>query len=83
MNTNELQEQRLDFLLKEFEADAGRDGNTEIPNNTSEKQKILRALMNVRTPKKMPEDVIKVQDEYLRGCIEEKGIVTLGGYPCN
>ena len=32
MNTNELQEQRLDFLLKEFEADAGRDGNIEIPN---------------------------------------------------
>ena len=73
MNTNELQEQRLDFLLKEFEADAGRDGNIEIPHNMSEKQKILRALMNVRMPKKMPDDVIKLQDEYLRGCIEEKG----------
>ena len=32
MNTNELQEQRLDFLLKEFEADADRDGNIEILN---------------------------------------------------
>ena len=32
MNTNELQEQRLDFLLKGFEADADRDGNIEIPN---------------------------------------------------
>ena len=32
MHTNELQKQRLDFLLKEFEADAGRDGNIEIPN---------------------------------------------------
>ena len=81
MNTNELQEQRLDFLLKEFEADAGRDGNIEIPHNMSEKQKILRALMNVRMPKKMPDDVIKLQDEYLRGCIEEKGIVTLGDIP--
>ena len=81
MNTNELQEQRLDFLLKEFEADASRDGNIEIPNNMSEKQKILRALVNVRMPKKMLDDVIKVQDEYLRGCIEEKGIVTLGDIP--
>ena len=81
MNTNELQEQRLDFLLKEFEADAGRDGNTEIPNNTSEKQRILRALMNVRMPKKMADEVIKVQDEYLRERIEEKGIVTLTDIP--
>ena len=81
MNTNEIQEQRLDFLLKEFEVDAGRDGNIEIPHNMSEKQKILRALMNVRMPKKMPDDVIKVQDEYLRECIEEKGIVTLGDIP--
>ena len=48
MNKHELQEQRLNFLLKEFEADAGRDGNIEIPNNMGEKQKILRALMNVR-----------------------------------
>lgn len=32
MNKHELQEQRLDFLLKEFEADAGRDGNIEIPH---------------------------------------------------
>ena len=81
MNTNELQEQRLDFLLKEFEADAGRDGNIEIPNNMSEKQKILRALMNVRMPKKMADEVIKVQDEYLRECIQEKGIVTLADIP--
>ena len=32
MNTNELQEQRLDFLLKGFEVDAGGYGNIEIPN---------------------------------------------------
>lgn len=81
MNTNELQEQRLEFLLKEFEADAGRDGNIEIPNNMDKKQKILRALMNVRMPKKMADEVIKVQDEYLRECIQEKGIVTLADIP--
>lgn len=81
MNKHELQEQRLNFLLKEFEADAGRDGNIEIPNNMGEKQKILRALMNVRMPKKMADEVIKVQDEYLRECIQEKGIVTLADIP--
>lgn len=32
--------------------------------------------MNIRMPRKMPEDVIRIQDAYLKGRAEEKGIVT-------
>ena len=31
--------------------------------------------MNIRMPKQMPERVLEVQDEYLKGRADEKGIV--------
>ena len=37
--------------------------------------------MNIRMPKKMSDEVIKVQDEYLSYCIKEKGIVKLSEIP--
>ena len=81
MEKNKEQEKRLDYLLEEFKADSVEYKDIEIPEDINGKCCILRSLMNVRMPKKMPEDVIKVQDEYLRGCIEEKGIVTLTDIP--
>lgn len=81
MNKNELQEQRLNYLLEEFQADSDRYKNITIPDNIREKETILRSLMNVRLPKKMPDEVIKVQDEYLSFCVMEKGIVKLSDIP--
>ncbi|EFI42107.1 protein-ADP-ribose hydrolase [Peptoniphilus sp. oral taxon 386] len=81
MNKNEMQEQRLNYLLEKFKADSDRYKNMEIPNNISEKRNILRSLMNVRMPKKMSDEVIKVQDEYLSFCAKEKGIVKLSDIP--
>lgn len=37
----------------------------------------LRSLMNIPMPRRMPDDVLKVQDEFLTGEAKEKGIVTL------
>ena len=62
---NKSQEERLNYLLEEFKADSDKYKNIEIPDNIIEKQNLLRSLMNIRMPKKMPEQVIKVQDEYL------------------
>ncbi|RRD92775.1 protein-ADP-ribose hydrolase [Clostridiales bacterium COT073_COT-073] len=81
MNKNKLQEQRLNYLLEEFKADSDKYRNIEVTENISEKEKLLRSLMNVRLPKKMPDEVIKVQDEYLSFCIMEKGIVKLSDIP--
>ena len=77
MNEIKTWEERLDYLLEQFRADSDKCKNIEIPDNISEKQALLRSLMNVRMPKKMSDQVIKVQDEYLSFCVMEKGIVKL------
>ncbi len=76
-----MQEKRLDYLLEKFKADSENYKNMEIPNDVSQKQNILRSLMNIRMPKKMPSEVIKVQDEYLSSCAKDKGIVKLSDIP--
>ena len=78
---NRTQEEKLDYLLEKFKADSDNYKNIEIPDNIMEKKRILRSLMNIRMPKKMSEEVIKVQDEYLSTCAKEKGIVKLSDIP--
>ena len=62
---DKTQEQRLNYLLEEFKSDSKKYKNMEIPNDIIKKQQMLRSLMNIRMPKKMIDEVIKVQDEYL------------------
>ncbi|MHB9305074.1 protein-ADP-ribose hydrolase, partial [Fusobacterium polymorphum] len=71
---NRSQEEKLDYLLKKFIADSDNYKNIEIQNNITDKKRILRSLMNIRMPKKLSEEVLKVQDEYLSTCAKEKGI---------
>lgn len=78
---NKTQEERLDYLLETFKKDSIRYKDIEMPNHTTEKQNLLRSLMNIRMPKKMPNEVIKVQDEYLSDRADEKGIVKLSDIP--
>ena len=79
MNRNK--EQMLDFLVKAFIADSDNYKNMEIPEDETQKKVILRSLMNIRMPRKMDDEVLKVQDEYLKLCAEEKGIVELKDIP--
>lgn len=81
MNKIKTQEERLTYLLEEFRADSDSYKNIKVPDNISEKEKLLRSLMNIRMPKRMSEEVIKVQDEYLSCRAEEKGIVKLTNIP--
>lgn len=78
---NRSQEDKLNYLLKKFIADSDNYKNIEIPNNITDKKRILRSLMNIRMPKKLSEEVLKVQDEYLSTCAKEKGIVKLADIP--
>ena len=78
---DKTQEQRLDYLLEEFKSDSKKYKNMEIPNDIIKKQQMLRSLMNIRMPKKMIDEVIKVQDEYLSYRAKEKGIVKLSDIP--
>ena len=48
--------------------------NMEIPENTEEQKRLLRSLMNIRSPRPIGEEFLKVQDEYLSVEVKEKGI---------
>lgn len=81
MNKEMTQEQRLDFLLEEFKADSDEYKNLKTPKDTEEKRRVLRSLMNIRMPKNMAEDVVTVQDEYLKERATDKGVVELSDIP--
>jgi O-acetyl-ADP-ribose deacetylase (regulator of RNase III) len=80
-NYNKTNEERLDYLVEAFKADSDNYRDIQIPKDTEGKRRILRSLMNVRIPKALPEEVLKVQDEYLKERSLEKGIVNLTDIP--
>ena len=75
------QEQRLEYLVEAFKADSDDYRNLKTPDDTEEKRRILRSLMNIRMPKRMDKTVLSVQDDYLRNRILENGIVSLSDIP--
>ena len=79
---NELsQDQRLTELVEAFKADSGAYKDLETPRDVDGRRRILRSLMNIRMPGAISENILQVQDEYLRARAEEKGIVSLGDIP--
>ena len=81
MSEKLTQEQRLDYLVEEFKADSGEYKELQVPSDTEGKQRILRSLMNIRMPRKLPKEVLAVQDEYLTERAKEKGLVQLSDIP--
>ena len=80
-NSLKTQEERLDYLVEEFKADSGEYKDLNIPDNREEKRRILRSLMNIRMPKEISSEILKVQDEYLMERANEKGVVKLSDIP--
>ena len=73
MNQNE----RRIFLIQELLKENKRYEDMEIPQDFEEQRALLRALMNVRIPKGINDEFIKVQDEYLQEETKRKGIVDI------
>ena len=67
----------IDYLIEKFKSESEEYENLYIPNSIEGKRKVLRSLMNIRLPKPMPDNVLEVQDEYLKERAEEKGIVEI------
>ena len=53
MSILQTQEERLSFLVEEFKEDSTSYKELETPADTAGRQQILRALMNVRMPRRM------------------------------
>ena len=92
MNQNE----RLDYLAeqfaKEYDETVRRTASPyekasmqyrklELPDDAAGKWRLLRSLMNVRMPGKLPSSVLEVQDAYLKERILENGIVQIADLP--
>jgi O-acetyl-ADP-ribose deacetylase (regulator of RNase III) len=70
------QTERLNYLVEAFKEDSVRYRELKTPADAEGKKQILRSLMNIRMPNGMPEEVLRIQDEYLQERIRENGIVT-------
>ena len=75
------EEQRLAFLTEAFKEDSGRYRDLEMPPDIEGKRRLLRSLLNLRPPKPLAGEILRIQDEYLRERAREKGIVTLREIP--
>ena len=81
MSNSKPQEERLDYLVEEFKADSDEYKDLKTSKSVEEKRRILRSLMNIRMPKEISSEILKVQDEYLSERAVEKGIVNLPDIP--
>ena len=68
------QTERRKYLISTLLAEEDRYKNIEIPNNENEQKQLLQALFNVRAPKYISEEFIKIQNEYLKETIKNKGV---------
>lgn len=75
------QEQRLNELLDAFKTESEEYRSLKTPEDTDDKRRLLRSLMNIRMPRPLTAETLRLQDAYLRTRAEEKGIVELREIP--
>lgn len=71
------QSERRLYLINALLDESPRYSSIEIPKDTNEQKQLLRSLMNVRMPAPISEEFLRIQDEYLKQAIAEKGITKL------
>lgn len=69
-----IQVERRTFLIQRLLEEQPQYKDMQIPQDTAEQKLLLRSLLNIRMPKKVSEDFLVLQDEYLREEIAAKGI---------
>lgn len=71
------QDERLDYLINYLLNEDDRFSDVIIPNDINEKFNLFRSLINIREPKTISKDFIKVQDEYLQKRLTETNITDI------
>lgn len=75
------QEERLDYLIDVLIKEDEQYATLEIPQGYMGKERLLRSLMNVRSPRPISEQFLKVQDEYLKEALQSCGICDAAKLP--
>ena len=73
MNHEEKRRYLIDALLSE----QPRYRNMAIPSDETEQRQLLRGLMNVRMPGAVDDEILRVQDEYLRETALKRGVTDM------
>ena len=71
------------YLIKELLSELPQYRDMEIPDNAEEQKRLLRSLMNIRSPRPIGKEFLKVQDEYLSAEVKEKGITDCESLPAS
>lgn len=71
------QQERRRFLIQELIRESRTYEDMQIPQSEAEQKLLLRALMNVRAPKRISDTFLQIQDEYLREETKQKGVTDL------
>lgn len=66
----------IDYLIEELIKEDKRLTNVEVPSSLEEKKELYRALRNIREPKPISQDYLKVQDKFLQEEVKKKGIIS-------
>lgn len=72
---------RLDYLIEYLLKEDPQYSEMEIPSDLQGKRDLFRALRNVRWPKPVSEEFLRLQDEELQAQLKEKGVVELPDVP--
>ena len=81
MSDHMTQSQRLETLVEAFKADSREYRDLTTPPDTEGRRRLLRSLMNVRMPRPLDADTLRLQDAYLTERARERGVVSLGEIP--
>ncbi len=65
---------RLEYLIDYLAKEDPRFAELEMPATEAEKRDLFRALRNIRPPRPVSEDFLRLQDEELQAQLQEKGI---------
>lgn len=66
--------EKREFLIKELLAELPQYREMQIPTDENEQKRLLRSLMNIRSPRPISDSFLVLQDEYLSEEAAEKGI---------
>ena len=71
------QTKRREYLIRYLLDEQLKYKDTEMPDDIQAQKRLLRSLMNVRSPKPISEEFLLVQDEYLQEELSQKHITSV------
>lgn len=76
-------EEKRTYLIRELLAELPDCSGMGIPDHEGEQKRLLRSLMNIRPPRQVSDQFLRIQDEYLREEAARKGITDAAALPAS